>query len=192
RKNHDLHSALAFYSLVILLLMGLTGPFFSFTWYRSGLQKTLGTYKAPVPSVREKKSKGDTAAQQIPKRLTVAEYLGVANAQLEYEGDYTFSLPVNNANTVTIAKNRRGFFAPAAADRLTLDVATGEIKKKEIFRDKPFNERVGGSIKALHVGNVYGTFTKIIYFLACLIATSLPVTGTLIWWNKLKKNSKAI
>jgi uncharacterized iron-regulated membrane protein len=124
--------------------------------------------------------------------LTVAEYLSVADAQLDYEGDYTFSFPVNNANTVTVAKNRRGFFAPAAADRLTLDVATGEIKKKEIFRDKPFNERVGGSIKALHVGNVYGTFTKIIYFLACLIATSLPVTGTLIWWNKLRKNSKAI
>ena len=53
-----------------------------------------------------------------------------------------------------------------------------------------FNERVAGSIKAIHVGNVYGTFTKIIYFLACLIATSLPITGTMIWINKMKKSKK--
>jgi hypothetical protein len=34
------------------------------------------------------------------------------------------------------------------------------------------------------------TFAKIFYFLACLIATSLPVTVTMIWINKLKKNGK--
>ena len=55
-----------------------------------------------------------------------------------------------------------------------MDQYSGKIVKTEIFKDKPFNERVAGSIKAIHVGNVYGTFTKIIYFLACLIATSLP------------------
>ena len=70
---------------------------------------------------------------------------------------------------------------------MTLDALTGKVKKKEVFRDKPFNERISGSIKALHTGNVYGTFTKILYFIACLIATSLPITGTLIWWNKLRK-----
>ncbi|MDR3273390.1 MAG: PepSY domain-containing protein, partial [Flavobacteriaceae bacterium] len=36
-------------------------------------------------------------------------------------------------------------------------------------------------------GEVFGTFSKILYFLACLIGTSLPVTGTLIWLNKMKK-----
>jgi uncharacterized iron-regulated membrane protein len=71
-----------------------------------------------------------------------------------------------------------------------VDQYSGVVTKKEIFKDKPFNERIAGSIKAIHVGNVYGTFTKILYFLACLIATSLPITGTLIWWNKLKKKPK--
>jgi len=71
-----------------------------------------------------------------------------------------------------------------------MDQYSGKIVKTEIFKDKPFKERVAGSIKAIHVGNVYGTFTKIIYFLACLIATSLPVTGTMIWLNKMKKKGK--
>jgi uncharacterized iron-regulated membrane protein len=61
------------------------------------------------------------------------------------------------------------------------------VIKVDRFADMPFNERVSGSIKALHIGDVYGMFSKIIYFLACLIATSLPITGTLIWLNKMKK-----
>src|SRR5690554_680636 len=53
RTNHDLHNSLAFYSLIILFIMGITGPQWSFPWYRTGLQKTLGTYKeAPARTER--------------------------------------------------------------------------------------------------------------------------------------------
>jgi len=86
-----------------------------------------------------------------------------------------------------ISKNKTGFFAPAASDKVTLDAATSAVISTDIFREKPFNERIAGSIKALHLGNVYGQFSKLLYFIACLIATSLPVTGTVIWLNKLKK-----
>lgn len=192
RTSHDLHNTLAFYSLFFLLLMGLTGPQWSFEWYRTGMQKTLGTYK-PKETARageDKKGKEKKDSVAAPSLLAMQAYIDAADKALPYYGDYTITLPIDNASTLTISKNKRGFFAPAAADRLTVDVASGGIKKKDIFRDKPFNERVAGSIKAIHVGNVYGTFTKIIYFLACLIATSLPVTGTLIWWNKLKKKRK--
>ncbi len=192
RTNHDLHNTLAFYSLFFLLLMGLTGPQWSFDWYRTGMQKTLGTYKpkeaAKPGDTKKGKEKKDSVA--APSLLAMQTYISAADKALPYAGDYTITLPADNANTLMISKNKRGFFAPAAADRLTVDVASGSVKKKDIFRDKPFNERVAGSIKAIHVGNVYGTFTKIIYFLACLVATSLPITGTLIWWNKLKKKRK--
>ena len=62
--------------------------------------------------------------------------------------------------------------------------------KKELFRNRPFNERVAGSIKALHTGSIYGIFTKLLYFFACLVATTLPVTGTIIWIDKLKKKKR--
>src|SRR5690606_25180870 len=88
---------------------------------------------------------------------------------------------------ITIRKNRVGFFAPAAGDEVKLNATTAEVVEVTVFREKPLNERIAGSIKALHVGNVYGQFTKLLYFLACLIATSLPITGTIIWLNKMKK-----
>lgn len=190
RVNHDLHNTLAFYALFFLLLMGLTGPQWSFDWYRTGLQKTLGTYQ-PKPKEQDKKpGKDKAAADSTITTLHLQDYLMAADKALPYEGDYTISLPEQPVKNITISKNKTGFFAPAAADKLTLDAFNGQVKKKEVFRDKPFNERVAGSIKAIHVGNVYGMFTKIIYFLACLIATTLPVTGTLIWLNKLKQKRK--
>ena len=190
RLNHDLHNTLAFYSLIFLFLMGATGPQWSFPWYREGMQKALGTYKAPVESgartaPREEESR---QADEVPTtRLSIGQYLASANEALPYPGDYRITMPAGNANTLSITKNRLGFFAPAAGDQLTLDVATARVTETVIFRDKPFNQRVAGSIKALHVGNLYGQFTKLLYFFACLVATSLPITGTMIWLNKMKK-----
>jgi len=71
-----------------------------------------------------------------------------------------------------------------------LDKATAQVTPVERFRDQPLNQRIARSIKSLHIGDVYGTITKILYFIACLIATTLPVTGTIIWINKLRKKKK--
>ena len=190
RVNHDLHNSLAFYALFFLLLMGLTGPQWSFEWYRNGLQKTLGTYK-PKEAPKDKALKSSMPENQKSLlSLSVADYITKADKVLDYSGNYTITLPADSTATTVITKTKLGFFAPAGGDRLTIDQYSGSVLKTDIFKDKPFNERVAGSIKAIHVGNVYGTFTKILYFLACLIATSLPVTGTLIWLNKMKKKGK--
>ena len=203
RINHDIHNSLAFYALIFLLLMGLTGPQWSFEWYRNGLQKTLGTYK-PKAAPGEKKAEGKSGTKSegiktaISDSSTVGErpvisfttMLSNADKVLPYTGDYNIQLPAETGAPVNISKTKTGFFAPAAADRLTMDRFSGKITKVEIFTEKPFNERVAGSIKAIHVGNVYGKFTKLLYFIACMIATSLPVTGTLIWINKLKKKRR--
>lgn len=204
RVNHDLHNSLAFYSLIFLLLMGLTGPQWSFEWYRTGLQKTLGTYKPAEGAKAGERKEGQVKSEGKDKRnkatdtitlavaqLSIADYVREAEKTLPYDGNYVITLPADAAAKTMISKTKLGFFAPAAGDRITMDPATGKIVKLDIFKKKPFNERVAGSIKAIHVGNVYGTFTKILYFLACLIATSLPITGTMIWLNKMKKKKKA-
>lgn len=200
RVNHDLHNSLAFYSLIFLLLMGLTGPQWSFEWYRTGLQKTLGTYKpkeAPNGKSggerKESEGKKEAAADTTDLatvQLSIADYVKEADKVLPYKGNYVITLPADADAKTMITKTKLGFFAPAAGDRITMDPKNGKVVKLDVFKKKPFNERVAGSIKAIHVGNVYGTFTKILYFLACLIATSLPITGTMIWLNKMKKKTK--
>ncbi|WP_336516259.1 PepSY-associated TM helix domain-containing protein [Pollutibacter soli] len=195
RVNHDLHNTLAFYSLIFLLLMGLTGPQWSFEWYRNGLQKTLGTYKPKDKPGPEKKNEVkdvkpvslDSIVQPV---ISLSSVIAIADKALPYAGDYNIQIPQEQGTPYTISKTKIGFFAPAAADRLIIDAYSGNLIRTEIFKNKPFKERVAGSIKAIHVGNVYGKFTKILYFLACLVATSLPVSGTMIWWNKLKQKRR--
>ncbi len=190
RTNHDLHNSLGFYAAIPLLIMSLTGLTWSFEWYKNGLHSVLGTYKSkgamrelPVQSVIQTNGQG--------KQLLVADYLATASRVLPYNGDYRITLPTGDSAAVMVSKIKTGFFAPAAGDRVHIDQYDAALLKKEIFSEKPLGERIGASIKALHVGNVYGTFSKIVYFLACLIATSLPVTGTLIWINSLNKSKKA-
>lgn len=191
RINHDIHNSLAFYSLIFLILMGLTGPQWSFPWYRTGIQKTLGTYK-PEDAPKPDQLKSTLPLDSLTNPASISHYYEAAQQSLPGAGDFTINLPADSTATVSISKIHVGFFAPAASDRLQLDQYTTQVLKVEIFKKKPFNERVAGSIKAIHVGDVYGKFTKILYFIACLVATTLPVTGTIIWINKLrKKRAKA-
>lgn len=191
RLVHDLHNAPAFYSLIFLLLMGITGPQWSFQWYRDSMYKTLGTYQPKKPAGMGKTS--ETIGPVTPKNMDVvqiASFINTADQQLAYTGDYTIRIAAGTETPVTITKNRYGFFAPAAGDKLIIDPISGKVIKTEIFKDKPLNKRIAGSIKAIHTWSVYGTFTKFLYFFACLIATTLPVTGTLIWFNKLNKKKR--
>jgi uncharacterized iron-regulated membrane protein len=192
RLIHDLHNAPAFYAFIFLLLMGITGPQWSFPWYRNGLQKALGTYQPKAIEAKEKPSKGKALIkpESPASTVSISSLLMAADAQLPYKGDYTIRFPEEEKSPIIITKNKSGFFAPAAADKVLMNAANGQIIKTDIFTNKPFNERVAGSIKAIHTGSVYGTFTKLLYFFACLIATTLPVTGTLIWFNKLQKKKK--
>lgn len=203
RLNHDLHNSLAFYSIIILFLMGVTGPFWSFPWYKEALQKSLGTYKEQPSENRSGNAANPTVsgtANQNPgansgesgnqsaalMTMDIERVVQLTDSILDYEGSYRISFPQKPEDLISVNKYKTGFFAPAAADKIQMkaDLAIDEV---QVFKEKPLNERISSSIKSIHIGDVYGSFSKILYFLACLVATSLPFTGTLIWINKMKK-----
>ncbi|GHA66555.1 PepSY-associated TM helix domain-containing protein [Pontibacter akesuensis] len=187
RINHDLHNTFGFYAFLLLLIMSLTGLCWSFDWYREGLSKVMG---AEVFKGRREKPMS-TVATADAKDLTLVDYLAKAAPLLPADGDTKISIPADDTTAVVVSKSQAGFFALAASDKVQLDQHNGETLKVELFADKPLNEQIVSLIKPLHLGDVYGTFSKILYFFACLIATSLPVTGTLIWINKLRKKKPA-
>ncbi len=194
RVNHDLHNTLAFYSLGALFIMAVTGPFWSYQWYKTGWQKTWDTYqapkeekKAPGPEQANKKETPFEEEAQPTYILSLDEILVAANTQLDYAGNVRITLPEKPGGDVSISKSRTGFFARAGADQLKLNPENLEVKEANLFGDLPVRQQIGRSVKALHTGEIFGQFTKFLWFVGCLIATSLPITGTLIWWNKRKK-----
>jgi uncharacterized iron-regulated membrane protein len=187
RINHDLHNSLGLYSCILLFLMGITGPQWSFTWYKEVLRKTLGTYQ-PDGAAKPESPKSNYSTLEDSKTLNISDFINSANQTLNYEGDLNIILPADSIDAVQINKVKTGFFASSASDKLFLDQYNASVLLVDIFEDKVLNERISASIKAIHIGDVYGKFSKILYFIACLIATSLPITGTLIWINKIKKS----
>ncbi|MDR3273438.1 MAG: PepSY domain-containing protein [Flavobacteriaceae bacterium] len=182
RINHDLHNTLGFYSLIFVLIMSLTGLCWSFEWYKNGMSSLM---KSEVFAGRnEKPVEIEISGNQT---IPLSRILDTVNQELPYQGDVRISLPKDSATAMTVSKTKKGFFALSAPDKLFVNPYSGEIVKKNLFKDFPLNVQIVSLIRALHTGEVFGTFSKILYFLACLIGTSLPVTGTLIWLNKMKK-----
>jgi len=194
RVNHDLHNTLAFYSLGALFIMAVTGPFWSYQWYKTGWQKTWDIYQAPKEEkkgpTQEQAKKEEAPAEEatLPTyELSLDEILLAANKTLNYEGNVRITLPEKPGSDISISKSRTGFFARAGADQLKLNPEKLEVKEANLFGDLPVRQQIGRSVKALHTGEIFGQFTKFLWFVGCLIATSLPITGTLIWLNKKKK-----
>lgn len=188
RINHDLHNTLGFYSFLVLLVMSLTGLCWSFEWYKKGLSDVLGD--EVFKQRKEKPMASDPLNAGTVEKPMLASLIATADQSFPYEGNYRLRFPADSAGSYVINKSRTGFFALTAADKIQFEQYTGAVLKTEKFSDKPFNQQVAGSVRSLHLGDIFGTFSKIIYFLACLFATSLPVTGTIIWINKLRKKNK--
>ena len=184
RINHDLHNTLGFYACIFLVIMGITGLCWSFEGYKDGLGDLIGAkiFNRSSPKFDLEKNPGN-------KVISVDEAILIANRTLAYKGDLSVTFPSKKSNYYSFRKTNEANFSPVTSDRLYV-ASSGEVLAVDYFKDKPLNVQFASLIKPIHTGDIYGLFSKIIYFLVCLIATSLPVTGTIIWINKLKKTKK--
>tara|TARA_R110002050_G_scaffold196426_2_gene331338 strand:- start:32211 stop:33374 length:1164 start_codon:yes stop_codon:yes gene_type:complete len=186
RINYDVHNTFGFYALFPLLLMGLTGLLWSFTWYYEGLEVVLGDKLGksrfektiPLPDNQNSSVAAIDYTTLIKKTDSILPYSNFGTRIM---------LPSDPTQSVMIRKISSDFLAYNASDKLQFNPYTNELITKTLFKDYNFGAKIAGLIRGIHVGNFAGMLTKIIYFLCCLIATTLPITGTLIWINKMKK-----
>ena len=186
RINFDAHKALGFYAFVFVTIMAITGPYFVFSWYKTAFASTMGT--KPISKEILEKSKYPRA-DAIP--VTFETIAANVEAQYPYKGTTRITYPKDSSGVFAVQKYKSGFIASSAVDKMTLDQYSGKTVVLTRFDNKTLGEKIVASAKLLHTGELFGTFSKIIYFLACLIATSLPVTGFLIWWGRNNKPEKA-
>lgn len=188
RTNHDLHKTLGFYTFLFITIMAVTGPYFAFSWYKVFLAAALGTQPVKKEAIVVTKEKQTDQPQYV---LSLDSALLQANLILSYAGDTRLNLPKGEKGSLSILKVKTGFFASAGTDRIDFS-SNGQIKKVDLFKTKRTGEKIISMMKAIHTGEVFGTFSKLLYFIACLLATSLPVTGVMIWLNKRKKKKPAL
>ena len=192
RLMYDSHVALGFYATIFLLLMALTGPTWSFGWYREAAYSLLGAEPQPQNQQTghahghghdEKKENGKTERRQ---ETSIAYDVALKEIQNLYP-EYNYIKLSKNEATVSLNKygyrrNKNGY--RSKSDNVKFNPKTGKITEIRKFEDNSVRQNLRGLIYSLHVGTWGGPATKVLYFLAALIGATLPLTGYYLWLKK--------
>lgn len=190
RKNYDLHSILGFYVSFIALLMGLTGIYFSYPWVKNVFNFTLSG-SLELPKEKDIKSPDSLLAKNHSIYDTTAR-----ETKNLYQESSSFRIPLNGKNKkgkelknipVTVYQ-KEGRFSERSL--IVFDKYSGKTLSNKPHQSLTNAEKYANANYDIHTGSYFGLFGKIIWFLAGLVCTSLPVTGFLIWWGKYKKQGK--
>ncbi|WP_431217248.1 PepSY-associated TM helix domain-containing protein [Puia sp. P3] len=179
RLNWDLHSVLGFYALIVLFIVSLTGMFMV---YDSVKQLAGFVTHSPVPpkEVQLKSVRGEAGVKySIDKAYaTMASmYPGATETFITPAGDSTGSIRVLMRYPYAIARRQNS---------MVFDQYSGKVLKTELYTQYTGYDYVAKSNYNLHTGKIaaLGIGSKIIWFLAALIAASMPVTGFMIWLGR--------
>lgn len=186
---YDTHNTLGFYMLIPLLIMTLTGLCWSFEWYRNAGSYLLGDKIFKQRNFQPMELPADEISIN-GRALSLQEIVDAQNEKTPGLGEITLTLPKNENTAAVTEKMRTGFFASAAKDKTQWNLAHGVAVAEEPFAQKKLGEKIGAMIKPLHLGDFYGTSSKILYFFACLVGTCFPLSGTILWINKLRAKKK--
>ncbi len=184
RLNWDLHSVLGFYSLIVLLIISLTGLFWVFDWAKDSVR-----FATNSPKQQEQKP------QSVPvDKLAFSMEQAYEKAKEMYPGamqTFISSNPADDRAPVRVLF-RYPYTLVRKQNSVFFDKYSGKILKEELFKNNTAYDKVARANFDFHTGRIraLGIGSKIIYFLVSLFAASLPVTGTLIWLGRRKKARK--
>jgi len=189
--NWDLHAVAGTWCLLFYLLFALTGLFWSYEWYREGLNKLLAD--APVAGEQHKRGegRGRPGAPGKDAKPLVVDYDAVwANLQAAAGPtmtSYNLRLPPAGGQPANIFYLLEGAEHERALNTLSLDPANGQIKKHDRYADKSFKAQLLASVYALHVGSYFGLTGRILLTIASLTMPLFFVTGWLLYLDRRRK-----
>ena len=183
RLNHDLHIVLGFYSAIFLFIFAFTGLAWSFEWFNKGIYTvTKSPMKAPEPP--------QSQWAEGAKKISPDKALAAAQAQYGPAQFFNISMPKDSAGIYSIAALGADPVHENATDALYIDQFSGQVLGTLRFSERSLGAQVRSSFKPVHTGSIWGTPSKIIAFITCLLGVTFPITGTIMWINRTRKKKK--
>lgn len=182
RLNHDLHIVLGFYAALFLFVFAFTGLAWSFEWFNKSIfALTNSEMQGPEPP---------QSAVGTGSRLTFDAAYAVARQQVPGATFYAISLPQEPTDAVRVLTTGPNAAYEGAPDELYLDQHTGQVLGRLAFQDRNLGQRVRRTFKPVHTGAIFGLPSKILALVVCLLGVTFPVTGVIMWLNRLKKEKR--
>ncbi|MFT3902337.1 MAG: PepSY-associated TM helix domain-containing protein [Niabella sp.] len=182
RLNYDLHNVYGFYSLIICLILGITGLMIAFPGLKNGIFKAAGT---PIADIRKILPKMDST--KVSKDAVEFAYK-VLDSEPKKESVSVWNFDQQKSGVFLFTSGKVGLKSIEKADVTIYDRYTGE--KFPLAPRFIKYKRADNHMWQLHMGQWWGQIGKLSTFLAGIVATSLPITGFLIWWGRRNKKTK--
>lgn len=183
RINHDLHIVIGFYTAIFLFILAFTGLAWSFEWFNDGIYKVTNSSKEqPEPPV--------SVVQEGTQPISFDQAFTVARQQMPNAEFYQLNRPKEAEAAFTVMVMPGNAAHERATNQLFIDQYSGEKLGQLLFEDKNLGQRVRSTFYPVHVGSIGGMPGRIIAFLSCVAGFTFPITGVILWLNRLKKNKK--
>ncbi|GMO12266.1 PepSY-associated TM helix domain-containing protein [Bradyrhizobium sp. TM233] len=182
--HRSLHTVIGTWVLPIYLTMALTGPSFSFEWYKDGVTWLLAR---PQVTAAKMPAKPPRAAG----RPEPAQPIGFDHAwttfQREEGGRFSralLTLPGGPGTVIRIRSWGKDMTLEATRDEFRIDAVTGQLVSAERYADKTFGEKIVAAIYDIHRGAILGWPGKLAFMMAAILMPLFAVTGILLYLSR--------
>jgi len=184
RQNYDWHKLIGFYSSAMVLLIAVTGMYFSFPGlYKSIIQTVTGASIATSPraATRWNASSGPTLEQFV--RTALAAQPGTHFVSM--------SFPKKAGDPFTVRTRETHDWHRIGLNYVYLEPGTGAVIRSARFSEANLASQVTLLMYPLHFGRFgvrwntiafYGVMT--VYLIVGLAPVALMITGYLMYWNR--------
>lgn len=192
RLNYDLHNVFGFYMTWIAIFIALTGMIMGLGWFSDAVYyaasggETLDFSDGPQSTPPTDSSDVSVSRQDRIIDSLVAVTISGEKDLFEYSVGY----PEDEAELINVSVFTNKGKTYYRHNEFAYDRYSGELLSSEFWREHNAGERIMHLNYSIHLGLIGGLPTKILAFLASLIAASLPITGFYIWWGRRKKVRK--
>jgi len=161
---YNLHTSLGTYVAILLVVMSLTGLYWSYGWVRNSVNSVFFELKPSQAQRAMPQRNLIPISDEKFKEIETAEQIFKDNVTLELKS-LTINVPENNQSTYTIN------YETSETDSI------------------PEAKKAGRKVLSLHTGEMFGEVGQIIFAISCVIAVLLIITGFLM---TIKRSKKAI
>jgi sulfite reductase (NADPH) flavoprotein alpha-component len=172
------------WGLVFYLLAALTGLSWSYEWYNKGLTRLLSD---SPQNERVRGGRGPAPQGPAPTADYAAMWSSIYSAAGPQLSSYNVRMPPVAGQPATVYFLLKTSPHDRALNQITLDPATGVVKRVDRYSDKSLKAQLLTSIYALHVGSYFGIVGRIILTLTALSMPLFFVTGWMLYLDRRRK-----
>ena len=187
RLHHDLHSAFGIWTLLLFLVISVSGIYLAFPRpFRAavGLVLPIGFNFADAEN--------QAGPRPRTQPLTLDEAVAAAKAVVPNIEPLTFQLPNRPDRPYVLNFIPSGYGQGAPPILVSVDQGSGEVAYVDDFRTFNIGEKVVLWQRLLHSGLGLGILYKILVFFSGFLPLLFAITGIRMWWLKRRQRQGAL